>query len=212
MKTIIFDMDGTLIDSSNPITETINIVRSRYNLSPLDKSEVVSAINCPLKKPSKYFYGTDEYLPEQKEIFVEHYEKSCTENIRLYDGIYELLLELDTKFHLAVATNADKRFAEMMLHALGIYQFFSEVIGACSVENAKPHPEMIEVILERLQTPKEHALLIGDSRYDELASQNASIEFLHVSWGFGGDIITKRSAKSAIELSWMIKEFDKKRG
>lgn len=203
-------MDGTLIDSANPITQTINIVRSRYNLKPLEKSEVVSALNSPMNKPSKYFYGTEEYLPEHKEIFTEHYEKSCTQNISLYEGIYELLVDLDTKYNLAIATNADKRFAEMMLHSLGIHSFFAEIIGACGVSKAKPDPEMIDVVLKRFNTKNSDALFIGDSRYDEMAAKNAGVEFLHVQWGFGGKMDVISSAKNSKELRELIGKFDKR--
>jgi len=184
MKLIIFDMDGTLIDSGNVIANTINFVRRNIGLKELEKEHLLKSINNPDINPAEFFYGTQHFTDEQTKLFSEYYHKNCINDIRLYDGIEDILSELFGVFKLSVATNASTIFAQKMLRHLKIEHFFETVIGADKVDNPKPKPDMLLKIIEMLNTKKEKTLLVGDSHKDLLAAQNAGIKSIMVNWGF----------------------------
>lgn len=182
---IIFDMDGTLIDSGDVITNTINFVRKNLNLPSLQKGDMLSKLNNPDINSADYFYGTKEFTKEQTELFTTYYDKNCVKDISLYDGIYNLLETLKNKgVILSVATNASQGFAIKMLKTLDIYKFFSYVIGADMVKNSKPKPDMLEKTLEKFNLKANDALLIGDSLKDIRAAKEINMQSILVNWGF----------------------------
>lgn len=187
-KIVIFDMDGTLVDSKKDLTITLNYVRkTRYNLEPVSEKFVTDAINSDGLNLAKLFYNTDHYTKEDSELFSQHYFEQCVKNTFIYDGILELLESLKQEgFLLAVATNASTRFAVKMLKYLEIFSFFEIVLGADKVENPKPASDLLDTILVHLNfnTLDDKAWMIGDSKKDMLSAENAQIESLFANWGF----------------------------
>jgi len=182
---IIFDMDGTLINSGDVITNTINYVRSNLGLEKISKDIMLAQLNNPDINAAEFFYGTSEFTPEQTELFTKYYDENCVKDISLYDGIYELLEFLKTQnYTLSVATNASSTFAIKMLKSLDIYKFFSLVVGADMVENAKPKPDMLELTLEKLKFDVKDAVLVGDSLKDTRAAKAINMRYILVNWGF----------------------------
>jgi len=183
-KLIIFDMDGTLIDSGDVITNTINFVRTNIGLNKIDKLEMLTNLNNPDINSAEFFYGTSEFTDEQTQLFTEYYDNNCTKDIKLYKGIKEMLKLISKDFILAVATNASVDFATKMIKHLEIFQYFDMIVGATCVERPKPNPDMLLYILDKLDIKKENCILIGDSLKDQKAAESADIDCLLVNWGF----------------------------
>jgi phosphoglycolate phosphatase len=184
-KLIIFDMDGTLINSGDVITDTINFVRADLGLDALSKDVLLNNLNNPEINAAKFFYGTDEFTPYQTKIFTKYYDEHCTQGISLYNGIYELLNELKNyNYTLSVATNASSSFAIKMLDSLDIYKFFSLVLGNDHVKNPKPASDILELTLEKLNFEVQNSILVGDSLKDKIAANNIQMKSLLVNWGF----------------------------
>jgi len=182
---IIFDMDGTLINSGDVITNTINYVRSHLGLERISKDVMLEQLNNPDINSAEFFYGTSEFTDSQTELFTKYYDENCTKDISLYDGIYELLEELNSKdFILSVATNASADFASKMLEALDIKKFFEYIVGADMVEKPKPQPDMLLKILEKLDIDIDKSILIGDSLKDTRAATAINMDAILVNWGF----------------------------
>jgi phosphoglycolate phosphatase len=194
-KLLIFDMDGTLVDSSDAITNTINYVRGHLELEPLEKVYLLENLNNPHINSSEFFYNTPTFTKKQTELFEEHYYETCTYDLKLYDGIYEMLDILKDDFKLSVATNANSLFARKMLSHLEIEKFFKLIVGADMVTKSKPHPDMIIKTIEDLRH-QQQSILIGDSLKDLYAAQNADIDAIVVNWGFtkhdNNEIITSK--------------------
>ena len=202
---IIFDMDGTLIDSGNVISNTINFVRTNLGLPLIPKSELLKNINNPDINAAKFFYGTREFTDEQTKLFQEYYNKHCISDIILYDGVLEMLDQLQGRFTLSIATNASSEFANKMIEHLSIHSYFDYVIGADSVENPKPHPDMLIKTLKTLSFENNQSILIGDSLKDERAAQAASIESILVNWGFTEHCQTKSVSDTKILTEKLLK-------
>lgn len=181
---IIFDMDGTLIDSGEVITNTINFVRTHLGLQPIEKTFMLEQLNNPDINSAEFFYGTKEFTSEQTELFTQYYDQHCITDIKLYEGIEELLNSLYGDFRLSIATNASKDFALRMIEHLKIDCYFDMVIGASCVAKPKPHPDMVLKTLNDLQVHHQHSILIGDSLKDIRAAQSAKVDSILVNWGF----------------------------
>ena len=198
---IIFDMDGTLIDSSRLLANAINYVRGKLALPPMPPQYIIAEINNHQHNPARFFYETDQFEPIHEEWFGEYYTAHHHEELQLYDGIRELLIVLKEQGrHLAVATNAYRSSTIESLRALEIEHFFDAVVCQDDVANPKPAPEMLYRILDRLQTPKENAIFIGDGPRDEEAAQAAGIDYIMVDWGFT-DHHDRAVVKSVEELA-----------
>ena len=184
-RLIIFDMDGTLADSSLAIANAINFVRHRLGLPPLDPETVIAKVNDPHLNAAEYFYETDRFQVRHEEWFSEYYTAHHQEELRLYPGIMELLSRLKTRdCLLAVATNAYRRSTLETLEHLGIREFFDAVASYDDVPRGKPAPDMLLKILEELQVSPAEALFVGDGPRDEMAAEAAGIDFVRVQWGF----------------------------
>jgi phosphoglycolate phosphatase len=190
-------MDGTLIDSGNVITNTINFVRSNIGLDILQKDELLSNLNNPDINSARFFYGTNEFTPEQTELFTHYYDKHCVSDIVLYDGVLEMLDELSLHFTLTIATNASKDFAAKMVKHLSIDNYFNLIVGSTCVENPKPHPDMLLKTMKSLKLGTDDAVLVGDSKKDEKAALALDMDHYLVNWGFSNH--TDQKAVHTIE-------------
>jgi phosphoglycolate phosphatase len=191
-KLIIFDMDGTLINSGNIIADTINYVRVQSGLELMEKKILLENINNPNINSAKFFYGIDAFTPKHIEQFESYYEEHHLKELVLYDGIKKLLEKLyHKKYILTIATNAHTNFAVSMTTHLGINRYFDFIIGADKVDKPKPNSQMIKKVIKEviknhnnIEFKLDDIVLIGDSHKDLMASKDADIECILVNWGF----------------------------
>jgi phosphoglycolate phosphatase len=196
----IFDLDGTLVDSSNTLANAINYVRGKLNLNPLTKEDIIYHINDPETNWARYFYGVDEIKPIYEEWFKEYYTKNHDKELTLFDGVKDMLKELKQKgIKLALATNGYRDSTQKALKHLKIDGYFDLVVTFEDVKAPKPAPDMLFKILKNLNETPQNAIFIGDSQRDFLASKNANIEFI------GVDFINGRS--DAKEVTESIKRY-----
>jgi phosphoglycolate phosphatase len=205
MRLIMFDMDGTLIDSGFAITNTINYVRENLGFDKLEKDFILEKVNDPSINSAEFFYGTKEFTPQQTKLFEEYYNIHCLTDLVIYDGIAQLIKDLSKDFTLAVATNANSDYAHKMLKHVGIAHHFQTILGYDSVTKPKPHPEMVHKILDKHNILKHNAQLIGDSHKDIMAATNAGVDSVLVNWGFSNH--EKDAIETVEELEQRI--FDK---
>jgi len=198
---IIFDMDGTLINSGNVIANTINYVRGHLGLIPIEKNIMLAQLNNPDINSAEYFYGTKEFTDEQTVLFTEYYDEHCISDIKLYDGILDMLDNLSNHFRLSIATNASRDFATKMISHLNIDNYFDLIVGATCVKNPKPHPDMVLKTLNDLNIHNSKAILIGDSHKDKRAADAAFVDNILVNWGFTDHNINHSIITNSYELN-----------
>jgi phosphoglycolate phosphatase len=184
-KLIIFDMDGTLVDSSVTLVNAINHVRDKLSLEPMDENEILSKLNDHTINPAKYFYEADSFKADHEVWFSQYYKDNHKRELRLYKGIKELLQELKEKgFKLAVATNAYRVSTRQSLIYLDIIDYFDAIVCGDEVQWAKPHPDMLLKILDELNIKPQEAIFVGDGERDQEAAKRANIDYIMVHWGF----------------------------
>lgn len=182
---IIFDMDGTLVNSSLTIANAINYVRKNLGFEPMDQEYILKRVNDHTINPAQVFYHARAFDRKHEQWFSEYYTRNHDKELVLYEGIKELLDTLKERgVSLAVATNAYRRSTLESLTHLGVHGHFDAVACYDDVAQGKPHPDMLYKILEELNMQSHQATFIGDGPRDKMASERAGIDYIMVDWGF----------------------------
>jgi len=193
-------MDGTLVDSSELLANTINYVRQKIGLTTLDGETIIRALNDSSLNPARFYYETEQFEPVHEKYFQEYYLANHHKESRLYDGVAELLETLSKNRALSVATNAYDVSARPLLRALKIERYFDHILCGDQVPKAKPHPQMIDEIVTAYGTDKKAFLMIGDGERDLEAAKNAGIDGLLVQWGFSDHKEAVHSVEELLDL------------
>ena len=200
-KLIIFDMDGTLVNSSLTIANAINYVRKNLGFEPMEQKNILRMVNDHTLNPAKTFYHAEAFDADHERWFSEYYTKNHENELVLYEGIKELLESLKCRGHsLAVATNAYRGSTIESLTHLDVHDHFDAIACYDDVEKGKPYPDMLYKILDDLDHSNEKSIFIGDGPRDEMASKHAEIPYIMVDWGFTDHSDAVRSVKDLEEM------------
>ena len=187
-ETIVFDLDGTLLDTLDDLTAAVNAALSAYGLPSRTKEEVRGFIGNGIVKLMERAVGNTEGADFQSilETFKGYYKDHCADFTKPYDGIMPLLQELKKRgLKIAVLSNkAD--FAVKMLAKEYFGDLFAEAIGeneAAGIRK-KPAPDSLFAVMKRLNADKNTTVYIGDSEVDIQTAQNADVDYISVTWGF----------------------------
>jgi len=184
---LVFDLDGTLIDSRRDITTAINRTRDGYGLPPLALEQVINMVGEGALLLVERALGPDipsDRIDEALAAYLDHYWDACLDETRLYPGIEEMLAVLAGSYPLALLSNKGESLSRKVLAGLGLDRFFREILGGDSLPTRKPDPSGLRLVAERLGFPVERVMLVGDTRIDAETAQNAGSPFALVEWGF----------------------------
>jgi len=184
-KLIIFDMDGTLVNSSLTIANAINYVRKNLGFEAMEQEYILRLVNDHTINPAQTFYHAQSFDSDHERWFSEYYTKNHGNELVLYEGIKEMLEALKENGHtLGLATNAYRGSTIESLTHLDVHHLFDGIACYDDVAQGKPHPDMLHKLLDELEHKNHEALFIGDGPRDEIASQRAEIDYIMVDWGF----------------------------
>ena len=185
-KLLIFDLDGTIIDSKIDIAHSVNLTFEEIG-QPKQDIELISkhvglGIGHLLRKCLPEGINLED-IPNAKKIFLTHYENNVCEKTKLYPGVFEGLGEL-TGYKKAILSNKPEKLSLMCLKQLGILAHFPQIIGGDTFEEKKPDPMGINVLKDYYQITPNEILMIGDSEVDIQTGINARVDTALVTYGF----------------------------
>jgi phosphoglycolate phosphatase len=186
VELLIFDLDGTLIDSKVDLVLSVNAVRGSMGLAPLPAEVVSSYVGrgvTTLIRRSLGEAATDANVEKATRLFLAYYREHMLDNTVTYDGVRETLQELHAN-KLAVLTNKPVNFSRAILEGLGIAHHFARVYGGNSFEKKKPDPTGIFKLMSELEAGAGQTMIVGDSDTDVFTGRNAGIWTCGVTYGF----------------------------
>lgn len=189
MNLLIFDLDGTLVDSKQDLIDSVNATRGFMNLGPLPGPTVARYVGRGAMALIQSALGDSAPADEVKkahEFFIGYYGEHMLDKTVLYDGVREALDAMKESGNtLAVLTNKPVRFSERMMERLGLGRHFIRIYGGNSFEpRKKPDPIGIQALLSETGLSKERTIMVGDSSVDIRTARNAGVRACGVTWGF----------------------------
>jgi len=211
---IVFDLDGTLIDSAADLASAINAMLADLGCDPLSVPEVrrmigdgvamlvgraLAARHCDAADPTR-----------AAEIFMRHYESDATSLTTAFPGVAAALRVLRSAgIPLAVCTNKPARITAGILSSLGLAQYFARVIGGDSLPYRKPDPRVLLALLEAFAASPRDSVLVGDSEVDAATAQAAGVPFVLMKHGYrrgpSADIACMAALESFAELPGLLR-------
>lgn len=184
---VLFDLDGTISDSSEGITKGIKIALESMGIHE-EVENLHKFIGPPLKYSFTTFYGfNEEQCVKAVKKYREYYSQTGLFENRAYDGIDELLKKIkESGRKIAVATSKPEKFSIQILDKFGLLSYFDVVSGATMDGVRGDKSEVIEEALKRFGNPdKKDVVLVGDTRFDAEGAKQVGIECIGVLYGFG---------------------------
>lgn len=187
-KLIVFDLDGTLIDSIPDLTAAVNHMRSTFNLAMLSQEEVTSLVGEGAKRLVEDALPGFSQEEQQKGLacFLDYNFEHLIDQTRLYPGAIETLQTLKGNGHiLAVASNKSESHCKEILRLLKVDHFFSAVLGAESAAERKPSPAPIFHLMRHFGVSSSETVMVGDSINDIKAGKGAEVLTIGCEFGYG---------------------------
>ena len=205
-RAVIFDLDGTLIDSAPDLLDSLNHVLTSLSRRKVDLDEVhammghgaVKLLEQGLSLTGGEPEGTDHEALVKR--FLDYYEAHIPARTRLYPGVADTLKALADEGHmLAICTNKMQHFTEKIIDQLDLAGFFQAVIGGGVTGTAKPDPGHLKAVLDQFDCTAGDAVMVGDSRNDSDAAQGLGMAVILVTFGYSREAVETLGADRLID-------------
>jgi phosphoglycolate phosphatase len=188
MDLLIFDLDGTLIDSRLDLANAVNAARLHMGMEPLSNERVYSYVGNGAPVLIRRALGeqaTEAEVQEGLEFFLEYYREHDLDYTTLYPGVKESLDRLRAAGkQMAVLTNKPLRMSQHIVEGLGVAAHFLKVYGGNSFEFKKPNPIGIRTLMDITSVGPDRTMMVGDSSVDVETARNAGVRCCGVTYGF----------------------------
>ena len=185
LKLIIFDLDGTLIDSSVDITNALNYALEPHSVKRLAVDDTIKLVGEGITRLLEKVVGDrgDAVLDSVTKRFLEHYTAHILDFTIAYPGVRETLDKL-SGYKKAVISNKREKLSRAVLEGLGLSQYFDIIVGSDSTSERKPSPVPVLKVLSELSVNASDAVIVGDSNYDVDAGKAAGVTTVAVTYGY----------------------------
>lgn len=186
-KYIVFDFDGTLLDTNQVIIDSWQTVFRHYEGKERDEADILKTFGETIDDSMRSFFP-DEDVEAAKQLYRSYQRDHACESVKLFAGMRELLDELKGKGHIfSIVTSRLRRTTGEYLEDLGIRDFFDVVITCNDTDAHKPDPLPLLIALDKLGADKDEAIMLGDTRFDIGCCCNAGVDSVLVEWSHAID-------------------------
>ena len=203
MYLLIFDLDGTLIDSKLDLAHSVNATRTFMGMDPLEHELVYSYVGNGAPVLIRRALGgaaTETDVERALEFFIRYYAQHCLDYTVLYPGVQAALDRLHGAGHsLAVLTNKPVKISHRILDGLGLSEHFFRVYGGNSFDRKKPDPVGIATLLAESGLEPARTYMVGDSAVDIETARNAGVRSCGVSYGFQPEAMMEASPDVVVD-------------
>ncbi|MFB6366993.1 pyrophosphatase PpaX [Paenibacillus elgii] len=186
IQTVLFDLDGTIVDTNELIIQSFLHTFEGITAEPVTREHIVPNMGRPLIEQMVFFSGreqVDDLVQKYRAFNIAHHD----ELVREFPYVRETLAKLHAAgVKLGVVTSKIRQTTEMGLKLTGLYDYFGTIVTVDDVGKAKPDPEGIHKAVRELGGELSSALMVGDSHYDIEAAHNAGIPSVAVAWSLKG--------------------------
>jgi len=189
VRALIFDLDGTLIDSARDLAISVSATLDWMKRPPIPDEIIYSYVGNGAKTLIRRALGPDSTEAECErghDYFLAFYREHMLDNTVTYPGVREGLAAM-AQFPMAVLTNKPVRFSEHIIEGLGLAPYFKFIYGGNSFEKKKPDPMGMQILLADLGVHAREAMMVGDSEVDVQTARNANTWVCGVTYGLGSD-------------------------
>ena len=187
MKCILFDLDGTIIDSSEGVTKSVIYAFDRLGINRPPKDQWLEFIGPPLHVSFPAHGIPKDQVQSAIHLYKERYDTLGKNECRPYNGIIQLLDRLSSTGHtLCVATSKPEEVSHEILTKLNMSRFFVKIVGATEDESRSDKDAVLRYLLSVLSySDRNDAVLVGDTIYDVKGASRVGLPCIGVTWGFG---------------------------
>jgi 2-phosphoglycolate phosphatase len=190
VRALLFDLDGTLVDSAPDLAGAANDLRAEHGLPALPLSALRPMVGAGARGMVGIAFGVapgDERFESLRDAFLARYAARLLQETRLFDGVPPLLDELVSRgCAWGIVTNKAARFAEPLLHGLGLHDRAGALVCGDTTPHAKPHPAPLLEAARRIGVAPEECVYVGDDLRDVQAGRAAGMAVLVAGWGYLG--------------------------
>ncbi|MBC8302953.1 MAG: HAD-IA family hydrolase [Pelagibacterales bacterium] len=189
-KLIIFDLDGTLVDSQTDILIANNLTLQKFGYKTISYHKVKSIIgqgimgNIIKSLAMQKIKASNQQKQDMYDYFFSYYKKNVYVKSKPYPGIKNLLNKLQKNYKLAVCSNKLEKLTKIVLQKSDLKKYFDFVAGGDTFKFKKPHPSVLNNVVKKFKVNKKDALFVGDSEHDYHAAQNSKIDFCLKQGGY----------------------------
>jgi len=186
IQAVLFDLDGTLVDSFQDITDSVNFVLNKLGKKGKTLEEVKAHVGFGLRHTLKSALGVvdGDFLENAVAMFREHYWEHCVDNTYVYDGVMQCLRDLES-YPKAVVTNKRRAYAEKILSTLGIRNCMDRVFGGDDYPSMKPDPAAVAYACREMGVDAASTVMVGDGFPDIRSAVGAGAIACAVTYGIG---------------------------
>lgn len=185
---VLFDLDGTLIDTAPDFIRCLNMLRQQHELAPLPAEHIRRSVSNGARAMIRVGFGLEPEHPDYLEkhtAFLDLYEAGVAIETTLFEGMDELLLDLESRsIPWGIVTNKPARFAIPLIEALGLAERCATLICPDHVTERKPHPEPLFLACREIGAEPKQAIYVGDHERDIEAGRNAGMRTIAVRYGY----------------------------
>ncbi len=185
VSALLFDLDGTLVDTRRDITDSLNEALSRVGRPPRTIDEVTTFIGDGVRELFSKALGPGhlEHLDRCCDLFIRHYSQHCADHVILYPGVTDVLAHFSHK-RLAMVTNKPEHHSRLILKALKLESFFPVLIGGDTLPERKPSPLPLLKAAEQLRVDPARTVMVGDNTGDISAARAAGMISCGLTYGY----------------------------